>query len=229
MKILLISFLVFLNCSENEGDKSVFTNGMKDIQKSEVKDFSAPKENLPYYTKKQFDPIWDEFHPEITSVTNFEFDNQYNKKFTEENLSGKTSIVCFFYTKCGGICPYVMRNMMRIKDKFKGNKKIQYVSISVTPETDTPKVLKEYSYKTKFGGEDWSLLTGKKEKVYSLARDVFLADTNTYEKRSNDEFIHSEQIYIIDSKRRIRGIYNGNINGDIERVIKDIQVLEKLN
>lgn len=43
--------------------------------------------------------------------------------------------------------------------------------------------------------------------------------------RKEDQFVHSEHIYLIDTLGYVRGIYNGNNRHEVKKIIKDIEIL----
>lgn len=224
-KLYLISLaisLLFSFCKKEKGNDEEFKKAVDSFKKDKSDRIGTPQKSvLPFIAGRSMDPVWDINDPEIITIPKFSFKNQKGATVTEKSLDGKITAVCFFYARCRGFCPVIMRNMNRIREKT--GAALHMASFSVTPEFDTPEVLEKYSSSTGYGRENWDLLTGEKEKIYSIARNIFNADTDTFEKKSKDDFIHSEQIYIIDSKRRLRGVYNGNAEGDIEKIVEDIR------
>jgi len=70
------------------------------------------------------------------------------------------------------------------------------------------------------------LLTGKQEAIYQLAKKEYYAgDTIGYYQTGN-EFLHTENVILVDQKRRIRGVYNGTLAIEIDRLIEDIETLK---
>jgi protein SCO1 len=43
--------------------------------------------------------------------------------------------------------------------------------------------------------------------------------------KDSTDFLHTEHILLVDKSKRIRGIYNGTLQLEIEQMIKDIQTL----
>ena len=80
----------------------------------------------------------------LGSVPKFELINQDNKKITNETYKGKVYVLEFFFSTCPTICPKMNESMLHIENKFFGNPTFGIVSISINPEHDTPKVLKEH-------------------------------------------------------------------------------------
>ena len=70
-------------------------------------------------------------------------------------------------------------------------------------------------------------MTGDKEEIYRVARDGYFADNSFKTQESVNEFIHSENFYLIDKNGKIRGVYNGTLEIEIERLKRHIKTLEK--
>ena len=64
-------------------------------------------------------------------------------------------------------------NLVDVQRQFKGNENFGIASFSITPDFDTPQVLRAYAEKYKIQNSGWNLLTGDKEAVYQLANAGF--------------------------------------------------------
>lgn len=76
----------------------------------------------------------------------------------------------FIFTRCRGICP-VMSTIFSSVTKELGPEaaKLRLISISIDPETDTPKQLDAYA--VRFGaGPRWTFLTGRAEDIVAVQR-----------------------------------------------------------
>lgn len=89
------------------------------------------------------------------------------------DLRGKVWIANFIYTHCTDTCPLQSARMAKLQDDFVGERDLRFVSITVDPMRDTPKVLGEYA--TRFGADPdrWLFLTGEKQAIYALAQQGF--------------------------------------------------------
>ena len=81
-------------------------------------------------------------------------------------LQGDTPVVVdFIYGTCTTICPVLSAGFINLQSKVTAaNQTVRLVSITIDPENDTPKVLKEYlkRYRAKAG---WDFLTGSREDI----------------------------------------------------------------
>ena len=137
-------------------------------------------------------------------VPDFEFINQDGKTITNKNYQGKVYVVEFFFTTCPTICPIMNKKMVTLQDEFFGNPNFGIASISITPEIDTPKVLKEYAKSYKITHPNWHLLTGGTfEEVIDLSYKGFTLYAGKGEE-SHGGFEHSGMFALVDKKGYIR-------------------------
>ena len=140
----------------------------------------------------------------FSKVPDFEFTNQEGKKVNNETYKGKVYVVEFFFTTCPTICPIMNQKMLKIQDEFFGNPNFGIASISITPEIDSPEVLKKYANNNSIKHNHWHLLTGKKDDVvYALANSGF----KLYAGKGDDShggFEHSGLFALIDKEGFIR-------------------------
>jgi len=79
--------------------------------------------------------------------------------------SGKPVIVDFVFGTCTTICPILSAGFANLQQKLGANaQNLHLVSISIDPENDTPKIMKEYlrRYRAKPG---WDFLTGSRADI----------------------------------------------------------------
>jgi protein SCO1 len=187
------------------------------------------KEVLPFYNTADFDAEWinesDPNYAKIHTISDFQFQNQEGKTTTNDSLEGKIYVANFFFSICPSVCPKMMGNLKTLNKTFADNQDVKIVSFSVMPWIDSVAVLKKYSKKMEINASNWYLLTGDKEKIYTLARQSYFAEKGLGVQKSAEEFLHTESMLLIDKKGRIRGIYNSTQKVDIERVTDDINVL----
>jgi protein SCO1 len=163
---------------------------------------------------------------------NFTLTDQSDKKF--EFNKDKITVVSFFFSRCGTICPVTNKNLLRVAETFKSNDFIQILSMTVDPVFDTPKVLSKYATDLDAAVyKNWKFLTGDKKYIYNLAikgLKLPVSDAADYNKNIVDidqTFIHSDKLLLLDTKGNIRGIYEGTSQSDIERLVVEIKVLLK--
>lgn len=191
----------------------------------------TPETSLLFINQPDFTPEWidqnDSGYSYIHQIPNFSFINQNGEVVNEKTVDGKIYVANFFFTRCVSICPKMTANMGLLQAKFKDDHDVLFLSHSVTPDFDSVPVLKKYAVSNGIIDKKWHLLTGKQSDIYHLAKKEYYAgDTIGYYQKGN-EFLHTENFILLDQKRRIRGVYNGTIPLEMERLIEDIGYLKK--
>ena len=159
-------------------------------------------------------------------IADFELTNQNNKIITNKMYDGKIYIADFFFTTCPGICPIMKENMIFLQDEFINDNDVLLLSHTVTPDIDSVEILKKYSIEKGVIDNKWNMVTGDKEQIYNLARKSYLV-AEDIESPSKYDMIHTENFVLVDSKRRIRGFYDGTDSNVMDNLINDIKILKK--
>ncbi len=162
----------------------------------------------------------------LHKIAPFSFTNQDNKKITETNFVGKIQIANFFFSSCPSICPKMTNNLQKVQTTFLNDTTVLLVSFSVMPWIDTVKKLKAYADNFDIKSNKWHLLTGNAGEIYNLARKSYFAEEAIGFSRDSTEFLHTEHILLVDGNGYLRGLYNGTLPLEIERLIDDIKILK---
>lgn len=136
-------------------------------------------------------------------VPSFAFIDQDSLLITDNDYRGKVYVVEFFFTSCPSICPIMNKNLVSVQDAFANEDNFGIASFSITPDFDTPEVLKAYAERYGITDMDWHLMTGDREKIYDLANAgffIFAAEA----PESPGGFEHSGLFALIDKNGYIR-------------------------
>lgn len=157
-------------------------------------------------------------------VKNIQFTNQLGKQVSLDDLKGKILVIDFFFTRCPSICPGLARSMKRLQDSFlKNDSIVQFISISVDPEHDSVPQLRKFADRYNVNHDTWWFVTGNKKEIYDFALNELkagLADTQV-----DSAFIHTENFFLLDSSRVVRGWYNGFDTVKQAQLVRDIPLL----
>ncbi len=190
----------------------------------------TPEKKLPIYqpsmVKFQLVDSTIQHVKRFHKIDDFSLVNQNNEIITNETYDGKIYIADFFFTTCPGICPIMKENMIVLQDEFINDDHVLLLSHTVTPEIDSVQVLKKYSQDKGIIDSKWNMVTGDKKQIYNLARKSYLVAEDIEGPRQYD-MIHTENFVLIDSKRRIRGFYDGTDIDVMDNLISDIKILKK--
>lgn len=161
------------------------------------------------------------------TIPPFSYLNQDSVYVTENSFEGKVLIADFMFTNCPSICPPMTTNMKRLNVMTKDlAKHVQFVSFSIDPYRDRPSRLREYIKEHGIDATNWSFLTNDDEKAtHDLAGYFF----NFAEK--NEEIAggygHTSFFSIIDTRGRVRGVYDGLDSKAIDSLENDLRFLLK--
>ncbi len=172
--------------------------------------------------------------PVLSYVKDFSFTDQNGKPVSERTVEGKVYVAEYFFTTCKGICPKMNLNMAKIYKKYKDENGFAILSHTCMPETDSVPLLKAYEKKmlgTNNGQPStttWYFLTGSKDSLYTMARQSYLLD-NEKNNSANiaDQFIHTQFFALVDKQKRVRGVYDGLKQDELDKLSTDIGELLK--
>lgn len=190
----------------------------------------SPKKVLPIMNPSDVNPeLVDstiQYVSKYHTIADFSFTNQNGRTITQKDYEGKIYVADFFFTTCQTICPIMTKNMAGIQKAILNNPKVMLLSHSVLPDQDSVPVLKKYALEKGVVDSKWNLVTGNKKDIYGIARKSYLA-VKTASASEMYDMVHTENFILVDTKRRIRGFYDGTNKEDVTRLISDIELLSK--
>jgi protein SCO1 len=160
----------------------------------------------------------------------FSFLNQDGAVIGLKDMKGRITVVEYFFTTCGSICPIMNQSMQRIQSKHKDQKDVLILSFTVDPEIDTVAQMKSHAMMLGAKAGFWHFLTGDKIKLYNLARTSFFVLKPAEAKNqgdANSDFIHTNNFVLVDPQLRIRGYYDGTSKIEVDKLNEDIDRLRK--
>lgn len=164
--------------------------------------------------------------PVLNYVQDFTFTDQDGKQLKQQNLEGKVYVTEYFFTTCKGICPKMNANMKIVYDKYKSEEDFAIISHTSMPETDSVPLLKAFAKTMGADSSKWHFVTGTKQSLYKMARESYLLDNDKNNSMNiNDQFIHTQFFAVVDKEGRVRGVYDGLKNDEVEKLSRDIKEL----
>jgi protein SCO1/2 len=110
--------------------------------------------------------------PRIGPAPEFALTAQDGRRLALADLRGKVVAVTFIYTTCTDTCPLLTAKMAHIQRALgpEFGPAIQFVSITVDPERDTPEVLAAYAAGYGADPAGWAFLTGTPLEILDVSR-----------------------------------------------------------
>lgn len=137
--------------------------------------------------------------------------------------------------------------MRRVYEAYKNENDFLILSHTCMPEVDSLPLLKAYEQKMINGtllksndgsysiskmpastiapNKNWNFVTGNKDSLYKMARVGYIIDNQKPDSSQNiaDQFIHTQFFALVDRYRRVRGIYDGLKEEEVQKLIRDIK------
>ena len=146
---------------------------------------------------------WDAWHGGQPSIGGpFTLVDQNGRTVTNDALKGKPTLIYFGYTFCPDVCPTSLLLMETAVDKLGADaaKKVNLVFITIDPERDTRKLIKDY---VENFGPTFIGLTGTPEQVAAAARAYRVYYQKVPGKDGAPYLMdHSSIVYLLDRNGR---------------------------
>lgn len=157
-------------------------------------------------------------------VNDMYFTNQMGKQVKLSDASGKVIVMNFVFTRCPIVCPGLTRSMKKLQDSYVKNPGIvQFISVSVDPEHDSVPNLRKFADRFNVNHDNWWFVTGSKSGIYEFALSEIKA--NIADPGIDTAFIHTEDFFLLDTNRVVRGWYSGFDTLELAKLAHDIPML----
>ena len=194
---------------------------------------------IPFFKGEDLTPVWVSAVSrgstrdtiDLRKIGSFALTDQSGTVVSDSSMHGQIYVASFFFVECKDICPTLRTRLTSVQKAF-GVDEVAILSHSVMPEADSVERLAAYSKINNINAAQWHLLTGDKNSIYNLATSSYgvkLTRQTDYAKGEPD-FLHTETFYLVDGDGYIRGLYNGTLQFETERLLEDARLLvqEKL-
>ena len=128
--------------------------------------------------------------------SSFSLNDVNNDIITESSFEGPLTAIFFGFTNCPDVCPMTLNNLdlaiknldQKKKDKFK------VFFVSIDPERDSPKVIKDYlnSFENKIYG-----ITGDPKKIFLMSKSWGVLSEKIFTEDGNYLINHSSSIILL--------------------------------
>lgn len=148
---------------------------------------------------------------------------QDNKTIELSDLKGKVTVMVMIYTSCKAACPRLVADMRDIESKMPKEKlgELNFVLVSIDPETDTPERLKTFAKANFMDSPQWTFLQGTKSTVQEFANVLAVK----YKQISPMDFSHSNIISVFNRDGELIHQQEGlgvNNKETVEKIIETV-------
>lgn len=159
-------------------------------------------------------------------IADFAFYDQDSTLITNETFKDKIYVADFFFTSCPTICPKMKKQLLRVYEKFEKAPEVAILSHTIDPRYDNVKVLRDYAEALGVKSAKWHFVTGAEEDIYRIGEKSYMVTAGADEEAPGG-YIHSGAFLLVDNQRRIRGVYDGTMENQVDLLLADIGTLLK--
>ena len=167
--------------------------------------------------------------PVLGAVPTFHLVDDRGAPYSNDAMLGHVSVVDFVFTRCPSSCPRLTARMGELQSRLKKDgSDARFVSFSVDPENDTPPVLAAYGAKAGAEPGRWTFVTGPVNDIASAVVLGFKMSAAKVATGANDyDVTHGDWFVLTDPAGTIRGYYPTEQAADFEKLVRDVERLEK--
>jgi protein SCO1/2 len=123
------------------------------------------------------------------------------------------------FASCSTVCLTLGKHLSALDAKIQALPEVRIVSLSVTPEADTPDVLRAYAQKWN-ASPQWLFLTGERAQIQKLSTGGFCLSAGT-----DEVLTHSDKLVVVDRAGKVRGYFGGTDSRASEGVLTLLKTL----
>ena len=160
----------------------------------------------------------DEYAASLTGST-FSLKDVNGNQITDQSFKGPATALFFGFTKCPDVCPITLNKLNLILDKMENKKGLKVFFISIDPERDTPRVMKNYlnAFGTRIVG-----ITGDPEKIFLLSKSWGIQSQKIFSENGEYTVDHSSPVLLLKNGKYINRITHRENLEDSIKIIKKI-------
>ncbi|MEQ9618399.1 MAG: SCO family protein [Deltaproteobacteria bacterium] len=158
-----------------------------------------------YKTNKNNDDYYGIYYGK--DAPDFTLRDQDGNQVSLSQFKGKDVLLSFGYTTCPDICPATLARMNSVTKQLKNaTKKVQVLFITIDPDRDTERRLKEY---IPYFNKSFIGLTGNQDEIKKVADSysVFYEKSEPGNSGPNYFMNHTQTVYLIDHSGKLILIY----------------------
>ena len=161
--LLVLAIIGMTRCTdssvkETETEQVTYQCPMKcEGEKTYSESGTCPVCNMDLLPKEGNPILSDEISEESIFNLTSQWTNQNQEVLELKDLKGKVLVVAMIYTSCKAACPRLVADMRNIQKEMGKNPEVNYVMVSIDPETDTPERLKQFAIENRMDNSQWTL------------------------------------------------------------------------
>lgn len=152
------------------------------------------------------------------------FKDQHGQRIVFPAGDTSVTVAHLFYTKDVSFSNLMLESVHALATRFQSNPKIHFYSISVDPEESRDSIQAATRSFKNINSKKWTLAYHPEQNIFSYAKDQLLIDA-MIDPSDSTRFLISNQLVLIDSRKRIRGFYDISQKGEVDRLEDEVKLL----
>ena len=154
--------------------------------------------------------------------------DQDGRVFTLDALSDRLLVMNFFFSGCSSVCPLQTAQLKRARDALEANADVRFLSVSITPDTDTPARLGAFAERHGIDHPLWRLAaTDEAATAALMARLGVDVGGGRSLAPDPDQPDHRDTVFLFDRSGLLVQRYRGGPL-DVERLVREVRQLAAL-
>lgn len=163
--------------------------------------------------------------PRITLAPGFSLTDQDSSRLTNEDMRGKLVLYNFTHTGCVDPCPQTSATMQevyaRLPELTQGDVPIEFVTISIDPQRDTPEALARYAESLGADTSRWHFATGPEDRLKWVVGSGFRI---YFDQKEDGRIVFDPAFMLVDGMGILRAEYRTAAPG-ADRILNDMQLV----
>jgi cytochrome oxidase Cu insertion factor (SCO1/SenC/PrrC family) len=150
--------------------------------------------------------------------------DQDGKPTSLHAFEDRAMVLHFIFTHCVAACHLQVRNLRAVREALPADTKrrVQFVSVSIDPEHDTPETLKRYAQSNGIDDANWRFVTASPAVVDQLTQSLAVKRRIV----SDAQIDHTLAVFLFDARGRLIQRYADPVDG--ARLVREIGEVVRL-
>ena len=163
--------------------------------------------------------------PRITLAPGYALTDQDGNRLTNEDLRGKLVLYNITHTACEPPCRQTSQIMQQVQARLDeidtGAVPIEFVTISLDPETDTPQVLRAYAESLNADLDQWHFVSGPLDRLKWIVGGGFGV---YFDHKEDGRLVYDPALMLVDGLGILRAEYiTGDPDADL--ILRDMNLI----
>jgi len=174
------------------------------------------------------DPLAPDPRMDALSIPEFTLTDHSAEPITRDDLTGRVTVLNFFFTHCQSVCPPMLRNMREAQRQLTGSG-VRFLSVTVDPQRDTPSRLRDYARQLNADLRSWTFATGEEKTIERIIHDgLLLAKPQPSSQQKiplpdggqMSNILPPSRLALIGPDAQVLALYSGLDRSDVDRLVQ---------